>query len=424
MQFKSLQSVEQYLEKIPKFQSVGAPAANFDLSRFKEFCIFLGNPHQNFPSIHVAGTNGKGSTCCILGSILQQSGYKTGVYTSPHIFSFKERFRIGDSTIPDEQLITFFQKYGDQIEQHKLTYFEISTAIAFWWFSRSEVDIAVIEVGLGGRLDATNIIDPLVSVITSISLDHTDILGDTITEIAREKGGIIKPGRPVVTGNLPEVALDEILRLAEQNDTSVNTIDEMHPRFCGLGHYQIKVDNEMIDVRTNLAVPVQAKNIAIAWQAIKQIRDDFDIPNRRILDALKHVNLGFGRFEKLTPSQQWYFDGGHNVEAVKTLKQSINTVGEIERAVLVLSLMRDKIRPGVMTEFSEFKNIYYYQLNLERAATFNDIKQWLPQTNPFPDHFNQHSFFEDLDSELVIFSGSFYFYNTVWGWVSSFAKNQ
>lgn len=424
MQFKSLQSVEHYLEKIPRFQSMGSRAANFDLSRFREFCDFLGNPHQSFPSVHVAGTNGKGSTCCILGTIFQKSGYKTGIYTSPHIFNFKERFRIGDTTIPDEELITFFQKYADQIEPYKLTYFEISTAIAFWWFSRSEVDIAIIEVGLGGRLDATNIIDPLVSVITSISLDHTDILGVSIREIAREKGGIIKPRRPVVIGDLPKQAKDEIFRLAEQNDTSVNTIDETYPRFCAPGHYQIKMSNKTTDIRTNLVVPIQAKNIAMAWLVIDKTRDELFVSNQQFVRALKRVNLGFGRFERLIQTQPWYFDGSHNLEAVKMLKQSIRTVGSIDQATLVLSMMRDKIRPEVMTEFLEFKNIYYYQLNLERAATFDDIKQWLPQANPFPDESNQHLFLDELDSELVIFSGSFYFYDTVWGWVSKFAKNQ
>ncbi len=424
MQFKSLQSVEQYLEQIPRFQAVGATASNFDLSRFRKFCSFLGDPQKSFPSIHVAGTNGKGSTCNILGTVFQKSGFKVGVFTSPHIVSYKERFKIGDRIIPDELLISFFQEYADQIEQHKLTYFEISTALAFWWFARSKVDIAVIEVGLGGRLDATNIIDPLVSVITSISLDHTDILGDTIEEIAREKGGVIKQGRAVVIGDLPQEARDEIFQLAEQNDASVNTINETHPRFCAPGHYQVTIDNEKFDIRTNLAAPIQAKNIAIAWQVIKQIRDEFNISNEQFVEALQQVDLGYGRFEKLIPSQPWFFDGGHNVEAIKTLKQSLETVGSIDRATLVLSILRDKIRPEVMTEFSEFKNIYYYQLNLERAATFDDIKQWLPQAIPFPDNSNQHSILEDFDSELVIFSGSFYFYDTVRGWVLKLAKNQ
>lgn len=421
MSFDSVKSVEQFLQHIPKFQSVGSSAAKFDLSRFKDFCKGMGNPQDNFPSIHVAGTNGKGSVCHILGSVFQDSGYKVGVYTSPHIIEFKERFRIDDEYIPDDDLITFFREYGDQIKEHQLTYFEISTAIAFWWFEQSKVDIAIIEVGLGGRLDATNIINPLVSVITSISLDHTDILGSTLKEIAREKGGIIKPKRPVVIGALPEEAKGEIFRLAEQKGAAVNTIDELHPKFDAPGRYQMQVDGQNIDIRSNLTAPVQAKNIAIAWQVVDQLEQQYPAAKQQFKSALGHVKLGLGRFEKLAEKQPWYFDGGHNLEAIQTMKQSIETVGELGKATLVLSIMKDKIQPEVMAEFSEFKNIYYYPLSLERAATFNDIKQWMSQAKPFPDDQRQQLFLDKFDSELVIFSGSFYFYDTVRGWVSMFA---
>lgn len=423
MEFTSTASVEQYLEQIPKFQSKGASAANFDLSRFRRFCDAIGNPQQDFSAVQVAGTNGKGSTCCMLGAIFREAGYKTGVYTSPHLINFRERFKVNDTYIPDDELIGFFRQYVDLIEKHRLTYFEITTAIAFWWFSRSEVDIAAIEVGLGGRLDATNIIDPVVSVITSISFDHTDILGDTIEEIAQEKGGIIKQGRPVVIGDLPQAARNIILQLAEQKNASVNTIETMDPTFLGDGRYQLTMDDEKVEIQTRLSAPVQANNMAAVWQVSRQLRNRFPVSREQFITALETVSVGFGRFERLLESQPWYFDGGHNVQAIQALKQSVQTIGSLDEATLILALMKDKLRSDLIAEFSEFKNIYYYQLNLERAATFDDINYWLPHAKSFPGNFNQQSPLKDFDSELVIFSGSFYFYEAVRDWVSNYAFN-
>jgi len=427
MRFTSLQSVQEYLESIPKFQSRGSSAANFDLSRFRSFCEAIGNPQEEFDSIHVGGTNGKGSTCNILASVLEKTGQKVGVYTSPHITTFNERFRINDDLITKDDLLLFLNTHVEDVEEYELTYFEISTAIAFWWFARSNTDIACIEVGLGGRLDATNIIDPIISVITSISLDHTDILGDSITEISREKAGILKVGRPVVIGDLPKEARNEIINIAEQKECPLYTIDDLNPEFIEAGHYQLTVNERTIDIRSNLTSPIQAKNMAIVWQICSVIRNRCGgISEEDYLNGLKQVNGGYGRFERLVDAKQWYFDGGHNLEAIKALKESVEMAGNIENATLVLSLMRDKIRDEVMSEFLEFKNIYYYALDLERAATFDDIKQWLPKANPFPasDEDRKKIMQDDFDSELVIFSGSFYFYETVRDWVSTFVLNQ
>ncbi|MGD8427267.1 MAG: Mur ligase family protein [Balneolaceae bacterium] len=424
MKFLSVKDVEQYLEEIPKFSSVGSKAAKFDLSRFETFCGRIGNPQENFLSIHVGGTNGKGSTCHILGTIFQESAYKVGVYTSPHILRFSERFTINGETIPDEELVYFFQQYQDLLEHHELTYFEISTALAFWWFEKSNVDLAVIEVGLGGRLDATNIIDPLVSVITSVSLDHTDILGDRIEDIAREKAGIIKAGKNLVIGDLPEKARAEVFKIAKQRGSKVITIDELNPQYERPGIYRLEIGRKVVTVRANLVTPVQAKNLAIAWRVVQMVKESVPVSLDQYLSAVETMNPGIGRFNKLLEDQHWYFDGGHNIEAVRAMKQSAGIVGSMDRAILVLSMMRDKIRPDLMTAFSEFKNIYYYQLNLERAATFDDIKQWLPQVNPIPCTRNHQSFLNDFDSELVIFAGSFYFYRKVRDWVQTFALNR
>ncbi|HET6528509.1 MAG TPA: folylpolyglutamate synthase/dihydrofolate synthase family protein [Balneolaceae bacterium] len=410
MRFNSIDEVDRFLSKIPKFQTEGALAANFDLSRFIKFCEFLGNPQRNFPVIHVAGTNGKGSTCQILGGVFRRAGYKTAVYTSPHILHFNERFKINGTAIADEDLIRFFQKYADYFKDFQLTYFEISTVIAFWWFAQSEVDLAVIEVGLGGRLDATNVVDPLLSVITSVSFDHTEILGDSIEAIAREKAGIIKAGRPVAIGEIPAKAADEIHKIAEQKGSIVHTIDK--PEFIKPGVYELLIEGKRTLIRSNLATPVQAKNIALAWQVVSLVKNSFPVSKAQFIEALYSVDLGPARFTKLTENQSWYFDGAHNLEAVKAMKQSVQTVGDVSEATLVLAMMKDKLKPDVMNEFSEFKKIYYYNLSFERAAVFDDIKLQLPQAKPFPSDQFRH-FLKDFDSELVIFAGSFYFYATI-----------
>ncbi|MCW9705941.1 bifunctional folylpolyglutamate synthase/dihydrofolate synthase [Fodinibius salsisoli] len=422
MSFLSIDDVEQYLSEIPKFQSDLTKATDFGLSRFRKFCEAIGNPQDDFSSVHVAGTNGKGSTCSILEAVYREGGVSVGKYTSPHIFRFNERFIVDGQPIPDEELLQFFREFHDKVEEYRLTYFEISTAIAFWWFAKLQVDLGIIEVGLGGRLDATNIIDPLVSVITSISLDHTDILGGSLEKVAREKGGIIKAGRPVVVGQLAQEAEGAIRKVVENKDADIFSITDLKPEYMTGGKVKITVNEGEITFSTALKAPVQAFNVAVAWQVTRVLNDQLSVTQQQFGQALKQLNVGYGRFEKLSETKQWYFDGAHNIEAVQKLRESVSSVGEIGSAVLILSLMRDKITPKVMEEFSEFKNIYYYSLNTERAASVEDIKRWLPQMMAFPTRLNQQrQLLEEFDSELVIFAGSFYFYATVRDWIKNFA---
>ncbi|WP_138430378.1 bifunctional folylpolyglutamate synthase/dihydrofolate synthase [Fodinibius saliphilus] len=419
MSISSLSSVEAYLEQIPKFKSVGSLGADFNLDRFKQFCESIGDPQNDFPAIHVAGTNGKGSTCRLLSSVYQKAGYNVGLYTSPHLNRFNERFIINGEEITEDELLRFFENNREKIEKYELTYFEISTAISFWWFSRSRIDLAVIEVGLGGRLDATNVFSPLISVITSISLDHTGILGESIQEIAYEKAGIIKPEIPVVIGDLPDEAENQVAEIARNNESSIYTIDELHPVSGEQGQYQLTVAGHEILFETSLLAPVQAKNIAISWQVVQNLSDYFSVSEEQFIEGINEAEVGLGRFNRLLGSQKWFFDGAHNLEAVRALKKAVRRVGKVSDAILVLALLEDKIQPKIMKEFSEFRNIYYYQLSLERAASFDDIKEWLPQVTPFPNEHRHTIFNCDFNSELVIFAGSFYFYATVREWVQN-----
>ncbi|MFH5832235.1 bifunctional folylpolyglutamate synthase/dihydrofolate synthase [Halalkalibaculum sp. DA3122] len=413
MKLNSTDDLYRYLDSIPAFQHEGAAAAKLDLERFRAFCGEIGDPQESYPSIHVAGTNGKGSTCQILGAIYHNAGYKTGVYTSPHLLEYRERFQVDGEYIPEERLLEFINTYRARIEAAALSYFELSTAIAFWWFHVQQVDIAVIETGLGGRLDATNILRPEVSVITNVSRDHTDILGEDILDIAKEKAGIIKFHTPVVVGNASEEVRTLIRKEAARQWGAVYEVHSLNPTWK-MGICTLAEGEHQYHFATDLNNSVQAYNIAAAWYVVKLLGDSFNISEDQFREGLKQVKSTFnlpGRFEKLDPGKEWYFDGAHNLEAVRAMTASVERIKPLNRAVLVLSLMKDKIDREMMAEFQKFKKIYYYTSGSKRSAGMGEIKKWLPDAEPFPDE--QPLFLKELESELVIFAGSFYFYSSV-----------
>ncbi len=426
MEAIKIQSVEEasnFLDSIPKFSAEGITAADFSLDRFRQFCDSIDNLQDNFPSIHIAGSNGKGSTCAMISSIYQEAGYKTGLFTSPHLIDVKERFQINGKQIQDREFTLFFQQHFALVKSLRLTYFEITAAIAFWWFARQKVDIGVIETGLGGRLDATNVIIPLVSVITSVSLEHTDILGDTLQAVAHEIAGIIKPGVPTVTGNLPSEALETVKKTALKKNSAVNEITRLNPRLYS-GTFELKTDCKEMRLTVPYLAPVQAYNIAAAWQVTELLKEKLPLPEQAIRKGVRAKNYS-GRFEKLHPSCRWYFDGAHNVEAIQAMKETINTMSGVEETILVVSLMKDKIHKKMIKELLEFKKIVYYTLSTKRAASFDEVNKRLPQLNAFPaDTKSRHSLLDELKTELVIFGGSFYFYPTVKDWITTYLKKR
>ena len=427
MQFRNIDDVKDYLESIPKFQSDGARAADFNLQKFSNFCDAIGAPHKTGNFIHVAGTNGKGSTCRLLASVYQNAGYDVGLYTSPHLIDFNERFVVNGEQITDQELAQFFQENEQQIKQHKLTYFELSTAIAFWWFEYKKVDLAVIEVGLGGRLDATNIISPLVSIITSISMDHTNILGDSIEEIATEKAGIIKSKTPVVLGNLSNPATSIIKQIAAEKKADLYCSSELSPSYNS-GLFTIRYQDDEVTFKPGLKSPVQAYNIAVTWQAVQALNGQFAVSDQGIIDGINHSAKLYpnkGRFEKISDNYEWYFDGGHNIEAVKAMKTVVESMKPLSESILVLSVMEDKLTKEVVKEFSEFNKIFYHAVDSNRAAKVDILREFFPDLYLIPAKKElQQKLFKEFESELVIFAGSFYFYSTVERWVKEFATNR
>lgn len=424
MKFNSITDVIACLNDIPKFQDVGARAANMGLEHIAGACNKMGNPQDGLALIHVAGTNGKGTVCHILSDIYSRAGYRTGLYISPHMIDFRERIRINGKIISDEGIVLFFREYYEVIKRYKLTYFEIFTALAFWWFRKQDVDLALIETGLGGRLDATNIIKPIISVITSVSLDHKQYLGTTIREIAGEKAGIIKENKPVVIGNLPGAAISVVRERAQLLNAEVISYEDLKP-VKNDGEVTFNLYNESKKIKTDLPGPANAINLAICWQIIRKLEKEFPVSWKQfslaVANARVHSDLR-ARFEPMVSGKDWYFDGAHNIEAIRNLKKTIKIFKKEDDPIVVISLMKDKIDSKLIKEFSEFKKIFYYELNSERAAGYEEVSLYLNKVQLLSnDEASIRSFFRQCNTKLVIFTGSFYFYKTVKDWIDKFS---
>jgi dihydrofolate synthase / folylpolyglutamate synthase len=416
--------VTRYLDSLPRFQTAGASAANFSLDAIRAFCAGMGNPEQTYPSVHIAGTNGKGTTAHMLHAVYMEAGYSTGLFTSPHLLLFNERIRINGIPISDEHLQLFFDEHEELISRCPLTFFELSAAMAFWYFRYRKVDIAIIETGLGGRLDATNVITPVCSVITSTGLDHTDILGPTITHIAREKGGIIKPGVPVVTGELPGEAMHVIEALAGQNRSPVIRSAWMKPEYTR-GRTRIEhPEFGKLELPCDIPGAVQRQNIAAVASVVHTLLPAFPVDRKALMSGLAGTAAltGLpGRYEKLHAGMNWYFDGGHNMEALIHLQNLVDEMGGVANATAVIALNRDKANDEVLDFYRAFKSVYYYRMEGERSAEFNRILQRIPDAVSIKSGFRETTgpLLHLNREELVIFSGSFYFYPVVKRWLAS-----
>jgi dihydrofolate synthase/folylpolyglutamate synthase len=313
---------------------------------------------------------------------------------------------VNSEWIEEKDLLRFFQSYEDLILEMKPTYFELATAIGFWYFREEKVDIAIIETGLGGRLDATNIIYPVVSVITSVGMDHTDILGDTIEEISREKAGIIKRKIPVVTGNLSVAALAEVERIANQLDAPLIKSSEIS---C-----EAYLEKQ----------PLVAKiNGRIVEAVVKSLSGKLPVSPQNLTEGFKKWMGRFptgSSFRRIHSDYRWYFDGAHNTDALKLLKQQMKEIAPLSSWSFVFAIMRDKLTSDVVSELSEIGTVYYHPLKLKRAATENEVRDLLPNAITLrADNSLPNTWVQKNKSELVIFGGSFYFYKTLMQWINN-----
>ena len=350
--------------QLPMYQKQGKKAFKKDLSNTLKLAKHLNNPEHKFKSVHVAGTNGKGSTSHMLASILQEAGYKVGLYTSPHLKDFRERIKINGQEASQEFVMGFIQRNKSFFEAHKLSFFEMTVGMAFDYFAKEKVDIAIIEVGLGGRLDSTNIITPEVSVITNIGLDHTQFLGDTLELIAFEKGGIIKPRIPVVVGETQKETAPVFLGLAEKQGSDLVFAD--------------KVVTENYD--SDLKGSYQAKNIKTVIQTIKTLKEQgFNISNKNIKEGLLNVvkNTGLlGRWQVLNQSPKVVCDTGHNREGLSYVMNQLSHE-DFEMLHIVFGVVNDKDLSSIIDLLPKKATYYFCKPNIPRGMDAEVLKNKL-----------------------------------------------
>lgn len=331
---------------------------NFDLKRMVSLMEILGSPQGGFPSIHVAGSKGKGSVSAFCASVLQEAGYKVGLYTSPHLKDFEERMQVNQHPIPRQTLVEYVTEIKGAVEKVPgITTFEIMTGLAFIYFSREKVDIAVIEVGLGGRLDATNIITPLVSVITSLYLDHVSILGDTLEQIASEKGGIIKSGIPVICAPQEPKAMEVIRTIARVNGSKLVEIKRDYPYSIvskSLNGQDFQIDLPDDESSTSFWIPLlgdfQVINAVTAFATLVELDHygfSMDIPTIR--DGFSRT-FWPGRFEVLRKEPPVIVDSAHNPASVGKLRETINEFFPNQELILVFGISEDKQLDGMFAE--------------------------------------------------------------------------
>lgn len=356
----------------------GGVFQNYSLDGITRLLRAAGDPHKSFPCIHIAGTNGKGTTSWILAGILSEAGYKTGLYTSPHLVTVNERIRINNIPVTDASFIAILDRIEEIMRREQiqsLTYFDIMTSAAFLYFAEQNVDTAVIETGLGGRLDSTNVVDPLISIITDISFDHTAVLGDTIEKIALEKAGIIKQQRPVITSNIRETGLEVIRAVSLKNNSQLLVHSEdFHVSGIETGqkgitfNYSFK-DHTLTGLFTPLLPAHQARNCSLALTATLIMKESgfLHITERVISSALKNA-LVPGRYERLYSSPEIIYDPAHNISGITNLVSHFEANYDPQKLVMIISLMKDKATPELLEKLSSLSfPVMYLQLDDPRA---------------------------------------------------------
>ena len=335
-------AVLSYTELITRLFPRLTGGIRWGLDRVENLLAEAGDPHRSFRAIHVAGTNGKGSVAATAASVLQRAGYRVGLYSSPHLCSFRERIRIDGDPISAEDLLATARPLWPALEASGASFFEATTVLAFSAFARAGIDVGVIEVGLGGRLDATNVLDPDVAVITNIALDHREYLGDTIESVAREKAGIIKPGRPVVTAEVEGAAADVFRSVAARINAPIDRVAAPDSVRYDLSGTRLRlVDGRFagLRLRTPLIGEHQAHNTAIAVRALEH----FGIADETVIQAGVAAVHWPGRLQVLATSGcTWVFDVAHNVAGVDALVRSFATLNVPKPVVVLIGILGDK----------------------------------------------------------------------------------
>ena len=384
--------------QLPMFQMQGASAYKKDLTNTLLLVEHLQHPETKFKSIHVAGTNGKGSTSSMIASILQEAGYKVGLYTSPHLKDFRERIRINGEMISEDFVVDFVAQSKTFFEANQLSFFEMTVGLAFDYFAKEQVDVAVIEVGMGGRLDSTNVITPLVSVITNIGFDHTQFLGDTLPKIAAEKAGIIKSNVPVVIGEYSEETKPVFVAKAKSENAQI----------------YFAQDNSEVTYECALLGDYQVHNKKTVLQAIELLQSQFNIEENHIKLGLKNViqNTGLlGRWQILKQKPFTVCDTAHNSHGLKIVLNQIQK-HHFEILHIVLGVVNDKDLDSILPLFPKNANYYFCKPNVPRGLNPEILQKNATEYGLYGEVFNSVSeaYAEAInlanDSDFIYIGGS------------------
>ena len=365
--------------KLPMYQRIGASAYKADLNTTINIINYLDNPQDSFKSIHIAGTNGKGSTSHSLASVFQEAGYKTGLYTSPHLRDFRERIRINGEMIPENEVVDFIGKHKDKLEELELSFFEMTVAMAFDYFRKEKVDIAIIEVGMGGRLDSTNVIKPELCVITNISLDHVKFLGENEEQIAAEKAGIIKPEIPVVIGETQEGSKDVFIKTAKEKNSPIFFADKImdcrKDNTYSLDYQQFDIYKNNESYLKELKYPLlgnyQKKNLATVICALDILKDSFKIEEKHIIDGLANVIKNtslMGRWQVINKNPLAIADTGHNVAGINEVNRQLAET-KYNKLHFVLSVVNDKDIDGILQLLPKEAEYYFCKADIPRGLS-------------------------------------------------------
>ena len=379
------QTLDFLFTAMPSFQRVGGDAYKPGLERIAAFCQHMGNPQRNYYTIHVAGTNGKGSVSHILASILREAGYRTGLFTSPHLVDFRERIRVDGEMMPKQKVVNFVDKHREKMQELDLSFFEMTAAMAFDYFAQSDVEVAIIETGLGGRLEDTKLIVPMLSVVTNIGMEHTEFLGDTIEKIAAEKAGIIKKSIPVVIGQGSDAYNAVFEQRAEEMRSKV-IYAEQEFLLEGIEHFDDRNqhfsvlrtrDNRAFELDIDLLGDYQRHNIITACAAADFLAEQtpLTISRRAFREGIARAaaNTGLmGRWQVIADEPYTVCDTGHNADGMRFVASQLESLN-VDRIFAVMGFAKEKSLEKIMPLLPKKVHYIFTKANIERARAIEDV---------------------------------------------------
>jgi len=375
-------TLDYLFRRLPMFQRVGQQAFKKDLGNINKMMEWLNHPHRQYPTIHIAGTNGKGSVTHILANMLMSEGLKVGFYTSPHYRDFRERIKINGQLMPKQKVTAFVKKHQQKIEQVNASFFEVTVAMAFDYFAQEQVDVAIIETGLGGRLDSTNIITPILSIITNISLDHQAMLGDTLPQIAKEKAGIIKKGIPVIIGEHQAETFPIFSRKAKEMDAPLLLAEKLTKLHIDQNNIHgikgsFSYQDAIIHFQTDISGPFQEKNLATAITAYHYLLESKFLTKGYNKETFTHIRARthfIGRWTVLGQKPLILADSAHNIAGLTLLAQAIQDIPH-QKMYIILGTVNDK-DPSYLFDILPKSAFYHFaKANIPRGLAANELLQ-------------------------------------------------